>query len=131
MYGSTEGTVGLINRVNKVGAVGYLPQIFSSILPRFLPITVIKLDENGISKNQNFPWKKSRYIFHYLIGEPLRDPKTGLCIHCKPDEEGEIIGLVRPDDRGGPEKFQVISISSKFQLSKNVKLWSKLHLRMM
>ena len=50
----------------------------------------------------------------------MRDKKTGLCIHCKPDEEGEIIGLVRPDDRGGPEKFQVISISSKFQLSKNV-----------
>jgi len=85
MYGSTEGTVGLINTVNKVGAVGYLPQIFSSILPRFLPITVIKLDENG---------------------EPLRDSKTGLCIQCKPNEEGEIIGLVRPDDRGGPEKFQ-------------------------
>ena len=38
----------------------------------------------------------------------MRDPKTGLCIQCKPDEEGEIIGLVRPDDRGGPEKFQVI-----------------------
>ena len=37
----------------------------------------------------------------------MRDKKTGLCIHCKPDEEGEIIGLVRPDDRGGPKKFQV------------------------
>ena len=37
----------------------------------------------------------------------MRDEKTGLCVHCKPDEEGEIIGLVRPDDRGGPEKFQV------------------------
>ena len=40
----------------------------------------------------------------------MRDPKTDLCIQCKPDEEGEIIGLVRPDDRGGPEKFQVISL---------------------
>ena len=48
MYGSTEGTVGLINNVNKVGAVGYLPRSFLfSALPQILPITVIKLDENG------------------------------------------------------------------------------------
>lgn len=42
MYGSTEGTVALFNPVNKVGAVGFIPRF----LP-FLPITTIKLDENG------------------------------------------------------------------------------------
>ena len=48
MYGSTEGTVGLINTANKVGAVGYLPRSFLfSMLPQILPITIIKLDENG------------------------------------------------------------------------------------
>ena len=47
----------------------------------------------------------------------MRDPKTGLCIQCKPDEEGEIIGLVRPDDRGGPEKFQVILKNCKRPLT--------------
>ena len=49
MYGSTEGTVGLINTANKVGAVGYLPRSFLfSMLPQILPITIIKLDENRI-----------------------------------------------------------------------------------
>ena len=81
MYGSTEGTVGLINTQNKVGAIGFI----SRFVP-FLPVTLIKLDKNG---------------------DPIRDAKTGLCVHCKPGEEGEVIGLVRPDDRGGPEKFQV------------------------
>ena len=80
MYGSTEGTVGLINTQNKVGAIGFLSRLFP-----FIPVTLIKLDKNG---------------------DPIRDAKTGLCVHCKPDEEGEVIGLVRPDDRGGPEKFQ-------------------------
>ncbi len=80
MYGSTEGTVAMINFSNKVGAVGFLSRLFP-----LLPITIIKLDQNG---------------------DPVRDPKTGLCVHCKADEEGEIIGIIRPDDRGGPEKFQ-------------------------
>ena len=56
----------------------------------------------------------------------MRDPKTGLCIQCKPDEEGEIIGLVRPDDRGGPEKFQVIF--KKLQATKTLKTFNTLGL---
>merc|ERR1719210_1226256 len=80
MYGSTEGTVAMINNEDHVGAVGFISRLFP-----ILPINVIKLDENG---------------------EPLRDEKTGLCVVCKPDEEGEIVGLIRPDDRGGPEQFQ-------------------------
>ena len=30
-----------------------------------------------------------------------------MCIFCKPGEEGEIIGTIRSDDRGGPENFEV------------------------
>ena len=30
-----------------------------------------------------------------------------MCICCKPGEEGEIIGTIRSDDRGGPENFEV------------------------
>ena len=55
--------------------------------------------------------KAKPFFLSIFKGEPVRDEKTGLCIHCKPDEEGEIIGLVRPDDRGGPEKFQVLTSS--------------------
>ena len=55
--------------------------------------------------------KAKQFFLSIFKGEPVRDEKTGLCIHCKPDEEGEIIGLVRPDDRGGPEKFQVLTSS--------------------
>ena len=31
-----------------------------------------------------------------------------MCIFCKPGEEGEIIGTIRSDDRGGPENFEVL-----------------------
>ena len=31
-----------------------------------------------------------------------------MCIFCKPGEEGEIIGTIRSDDRGGPENFEVV-----------------------
>ena len=34
----------------------------------------------------------------------------GMCIFCKPGEEGEIIGTIRSDDRGGPENFEVLLI---------------------
>jgi hypothetical protein len=43
MYGSTEGTVGLINAEDKIGAVGFISRIFP-----FMPVTLVKLDENGI-----------------------------------------------------------------------------------
>ena len=42
MYGSTEGTAGLLNTENKIGAIGFISRIFP-----LLPITLIKLDENG------------------------------------------------------------------------------------
>jgi hypothetical protein len=49
----------------------------------------------------------SSIVLKTFLGQPIRDKKTGLYVKCKPGEEGEVIGTVRPDDRGGPEKFQV------------------------
>ena len=48
-------------------------------------------------------------------GNPIRNPKTGLCIECQPDEPGEIIGGVRDDDRGGPKNFSVTEFASIFK----------------
>ena len=82
MYGSTEGTVGMINTEDQIGAVGFVFQWIPIV-----PYRLIKLDQNG---------------------EPVRAKKTGMCIFCKPGEEGEIIGTIRSDDRGGPENFEVL-----------------------
>ena len=38
-------------------------------------------------------------------GEIIRG-ENGLCITCQPGEVGEMVGLVRTGDRGGPEKFK-------------------------
>ena len=121
MYGSTEGTVAMINNEDHVGAVGFISRLFP-----ILPINVIKLDENGEKGRKFALWEKLTLVYkiakfckilhnfclfffplYFYSGEPLRDEKTGLCVVCKPDEEGEIVGLIRPDDRGGPEQFQV------------------------
>jgi hypothetical protein len=45
----------VLNFDNTVGAVGFIPVLFSSVLP----LGPIRVDENG---------------------EPVRDPETGLCI---------------------------------------------------
>ena len=53
MYGSTEGTVAMINNEDHVGAVGFISRLFP-----ILPINVIKLDENGEKGgccNKGFP----------------------------------------------------------------------------
>ena len=51
MYGSTEGTVGMINTEDQIGAVGFVFQWIPIV-----PYRLIKLDQNG---------------------EPVRDKKTG------------------------------------------------------
>ena len=51
MYGSTEGTVGMINTEDKIGAVGFVFQWIPVV-----PYRLIKLDKNG---------------------DPARDKKTG------------------------------------------------------
>lgn len=79
-YGSTEGTYASINIRNKEGACGFIPRLIN-----YNPFSLIKVDDE--------------------TGEVLRD-KSGLCITCEPGESGEMVGLVRTSDRGGPEKFK-------------------------
>ena len=81
MFGSTEGTYGSINIRNQPGAVGFLPRLVN-----YNPFGLIRVDEE--------------------TGDVLRG-KDGLCVTCGPGEEGEMVGLVRQSDRGGPEKFKV------------------------
>lgn len=68
-YGSTEGNSQVLNFDNTVGAVGFVPVLFSS----FLPLGLIKVNE---------------------AGEAVRDPGTGLCIRCKAGEPGEFVGII-------------------------------------
>lgn len=53
-----------------MGAVGFI----SRIMPFIYPVTLIKVDE--------------------LTGEPIRDPRTGLVIRCRPNEDGELVGRI-------------------------------------
>jgi len=69
-YGSTEGNSNILNFDNTVGAVGFVPVLFSSILP----LGPIKVDEEG---------------------RAVRDPDTGLCIRCKTGEPGEFVGIIQ------------------------------------
>jgi len=69
-YGSTEGNSQVLNFDNTVGAVGFVPVLFSSILP----LGTIKVDEKG---------------------DPIRDPATGLCIRCGVGEPGEFVGVIQ------------------------------------
>ena len=72
-YGSTEGNVGLVNATNHPGAIGRVPAYLRS---RF-NIDLVKFD---------------------LETEmPLRDAK-GHCVPCAPDEVGEAIGRIDPED---------------------------------
>ncbi|CAL8126308.1 unnamed protein product [Orchesella dallaii] len=69
-YGATEGNCNIINIDNHVGSVGFI----SMIAPFIYPVTLIRIDE--------------------ATGEPIRDPKTGLVMRCKPDEPGELVGKI-------------------------------------
>ncbi|PWE16850.1 long-chain-acyl-CoA synthetase [Marinicauda salina] len=72
-YGATEGNVGLINLDSKPGAIGRVPPYLAW---RF-NIKLVRFDIEAES--------------------PVRD-ETGRCIECGPDEIGEAIGEIRPDD---------------------------------
>ena len=37
----------------------------------------------------------------------MRDKKTGFCIVCGPEEPGEMVTKMFPNDRGGPDNYQV------------------------
>ncbi|KPI93922.1 PREDICTED: long-chain fatty acid transport protein 4-like [Papilio xuthus] len=69
IYGATEGNANIINVDNKVGAVGFLPQL----VPTFLhPIALVRTDEQG---------------------QLMRGP-DGYCVRCQPNEPGMFIGLI-------------------------------------
>ncbi|XP_023329888.1 long-chain fatty acid transport protein 4 [Eurytemora carolleeae] len=97
-YGSTEGNSQVLNFDNKVGAVGFLPVLFSSILP----LGTIKVDENG---------------------EPVRDPVSGLCIRCKAGEAGEFVGIIQQNH---PMR-EFVGYSDKESTNKKIlkDVWSK------
>jgi len=69
-YGSTEGNSNIINFDNTVGAVGFVPVLFSSILP----LGLIRVGEDGV---------------------PVRDHTSGLCIRCEVGEPGEFVGVIQ------------------------------------
>lgn len=70
-YGATEGNSNLVNLDSKVGAIGFLSRIVSSIYP----LTLVKCDE--------------------ITGEILRDG-NGRCITCGPHEPGLLLGKIDP-----------------------------------
>jgi len=73
-YGSTEGNCSVGNFSNKVGAVGFVSQLF----PFLLPLGIVRVDED--------------------TGEPMRG-SDGLAIPCAYGEPGELVGRI---DRGHP-----------------------------
>ena len=73
-YGATEGNVALLNFDGKVGAVGRIP----SYARKKFPVWLVKFD---IETEQ-----------------PVRDPATGFCIECAPNEAGEAIGKIDPNE---------------------------------
>ena len=80
--GATEGNANMINIENRIGAVGFGAVLFPDwIVDRLLPLKLIKVDKQ--------------------TGQPLRDPGTGYCIPCQPNEPGEFIGKIV---RGDPVK---------------------------
>ncbi|KAL0812134.1 hypothetical protein ABMA28_009512 [Loxostege sticticalis] len=70
-YGATEGNSNLVNMDSKIGAIGFLSRMVSSIYP----LTLVKCDE--------------------ITGEILRD-SNGKCIRCGPHEPGVLLGKIDP-----------------------------------
>ncbi|KAM3958188.1 fatty acid transport protein 3 [Aphomia sociella] len=68
-YGATEGNSNLVNLDSKVGAIGFLSRLVSSIYP----LTLVKCDE--------------------ITGDVLRDD-NGRCISCAPHEPGVLLGKI-------------------------------------
>lgn len=75
LYGATEGNCNLFNGCDVVGSCGYIPRVLDFLYP--LAIVVPDPDNTDL---------------------PLRDPKTGLCVQCKPGEPGLLVGLIKTND---------------------------------
>ncbi len=75
-YGATEGNVNLLNLDGKIGAIGRIPYF----VRHRLPTRLIKVDAQS--------------------GDVTRNSK-GFCIETMPDEVGEAIGKINPNDNRG------------------------------
>jgi len=73
-YGATEGNANMLNTANRAGAIGFTSPLFRA----FHPISFIKMDKDNEKE--------------------LRDA-NGLCIHCGPGEEGQLVGRIPNGDR--------------------------------
>ncbi|CAI2735323.1 unnamed protein product [Schistosoma spindalis] len=73
-YGATESNTNIANMDNKLGAVGYV----SKIIDGFYPCYIIKIGAD--------------------TREPIRDPVTGLCILCEPNEPGHLVARINSND---------------------------------
>ncbi|CAH8591471.1 unnamed protein product [Dicrocoelium dendriticum] len=78
LYGATESNSSIINCDGKPGAIGFIPQSIKGIYPIYL----IKMDP--------------------ITEEPVRDPDSGLCIECEPNEPGQLIGRI---NNRNPSRF--------------------------
>ncbi|CAH1391128.1 unnamed protein product [Nezara viridula] len=72
MYGSTEGNLLFVNYDNKIGAIGFIPQIIPKFFSRSIG-AIIRVNPDTM--------------------EPVRG-NDGLCIECDIDEPGMFIGII-------------------------------------
>lgn len=86
-YGSTEGNAHVMNIDNTVGAVGFVSRIAENVHP----VRLIRIDE--------------------ATGLPIRNEK-GLCISCRPNQVGELVGVSRvpygPPNNGALRELCVV-----------------------
>ncbi len=90
-YGSTEGNVGLVNAMNQPGAIGRVPKYLSH---RF-NIDLVKFDMDAEL--------------------PVRG-EDGHCVRCEPEEVGEAIGRIDPEDA----RFRFDGYGSKEDTEKKI-----------
>ncbi|KAH8867818.1 Long-chain fatty acid transport protein 1 [Schistosoma japonicum] len=95
-YGATESNANIANMDNKCGAVGYVSKIIDGIYPCY----IIKIDLN--------------------TEEPVRDPDTGLCIICQPNEPGHLVARINSYDPFRMFDGYVNSEASKKKVIHNV-----------
>ncbi|OON14109.1 AMP-binding enzyme [Opisthorchis viverrini] len=74
LFGATESNTSIVNCDQTVGAIGFIPLCMRSSYP----IYIIKMNETA--------------------DEPIRDPATGLCIECGPNEVGQIVGRINENN---------------------------------